>query len=245
MFDAPRPEVEERDVPLSRALQLQCRALAAIPHEFRAVGTWLNYNCAMIPHMDSDTVRQKMLADAKQARLALDAVMPYFDFNSTLPDYHPDAVAWFRACMRRSPGQCRPFVQTAQKLHALQHIVETDPANALPAQREISAFIIDTLAPEIGAVLEILATEMEAQETKRKVWAEHQRRESDTAVSRIQSISQMVRLISLNASVEAARAGDAGKAFGVIAHEVKALSEAIRDSAGKVTKTVHSLTDRL
>ncbi|WP_299146212.1 methyl-accepting chemotaxis protein [uncultured Tateyamaria sp.] len=249
MFDASPAPVEtsadDRDVPLSRALQLQCRALAAVPHEFRAVGTWLNYNCAMIPHLDDDTERQKMLDDAKLARAALDEVMPYFDFNANLPDYHPDAVAWFRDCLRRSPGQCAPFVQTARMLHALQHVVETDPTRSLPAQREISCYIVDTLAPEISAVLDILRQAMEAQEIQRKAWAEQQRREADTAVGRIQSISKMVRLISLNASVEAARAGETGKAFGVIAHEVKALSEAIRESAGKVTTTVHSLTDRL
>ncbi|MEO0391005.1 MAG: methyl-accepting chemotaxis protein [Pseudomonadota bacterium] len=49
----------------------------------------------------------------------------------------------------------------------------------------------------------------------------------------------------MNASVEAARAGAAGKAFAVIAGEVKALSESVDGSAQIATDTLRALTDRL
>ncbi|MEM8577392.1 MAG: methyl-accepting chemotaxis protein [Pseudomonadota bacterium] len=71
------------------------------------------------------------------------------------------------------------------------------------------------------------------------------RRDGDEAVERIRTVSQMVRLISLNASVEAAHAGAAGKSFGIIAGEVKALSEQIEASAQNATDTLRVLTDRL
>ncbi|MEL6450200.1 MAG: methyl-accepting chemotaxis protein [Pseudomonadota bacterium] len=245
MFDAPARDTDQPDMPLSRALQLQCRALAAVPHEFRAVGTWLNYNCAVIPGIENAEERARLFDDMKKARAALDTVMPYFSFDSTLPDFHPDAVAWFRDCLKKSPKQAEPFRRMAQMLRSVQEVVETDTARAAARQRALSAYILKDLAPEIIALLDILDTALEQQERQRQEWAEKMRKEADDAVARIQTISQMVRLISLNASVEASRAGDAGKAFGVIAHEVKALSESIRASAGKVTGTVHALTERL
>lgn len=231
--------------PLSRQLQLQCRALAAIVHEFRAVGTWLNYNCALVPQMDDPEDLERLLADLRDARSALDAVMVYFDSNAELTDFHPDAVVWFRQCLTQAPAGGEPIRKTATLLVALQAKIETDPAAALPLHRETSRYIINHLAPELTALLAILSDALDRQEDQRKRWVQHLRKDADGAVSRIRSISKMVRLISLNASVEAARAGDAGKAFGVIASEVKALSESIQTSAHRVADTVNDLSDRL
>lgn len=51
------------------------------------------------------------------------------------------------------------------------------------------------------------------------------------AVGSISDVSMKVKLISLNASIEAARAGVHGKSFGVIANEIRSLSEDAARSA--------------
>ena len=51
------------------------------------------------------------------------------------------------------------------------------------------------------------------------------------AVGSISDVSMKVKLISLNASIEAARAGAHGKSFGVIANEIRRLSEDAARSA--------------
>ena len=245
MFDSAQSSPAPEAAPLTRQLQLECRALAAVPHEFRAVGTWLNYDCALYSQMDAPEDRERLAADMARARAALDGVLPYFDLDADIPDAAPEALAWFRSCLQRAPQQSDPFRITAQMLFRLQHVVVHEPDAAIAAHRETSTYIINELAPEIAGLLDILDREIAQQETDRVRWAEQLSKEADTAVAQIQSISKMVRLISLNASVEAARAGDAGRAFGVIATEVKAMSEAIQRSAKTVTGTVRDLTERL
>jgi methyl-accepting chemotaxis protein len=53
--------------------------------------------------------------------------------------------------------------------------------------------------------------------------------EIESYIARIQKITRQTSLLSLNATIEASRAGDAGKGFAVVASEVKALSKGIEE----------------
>lgn len=50
-------------------------------------------------------------------------------------------------------------------------------------------------------------------------------REIESIVAVIEGITRQTNLLALNAAIEASRAGEAGKGFGVVADEIKALSE--------------------
>ncbi|MDE7297624.1 MAG: methyl-accepting chemotaxis protein [Lachnospiraceae bacterium] len=61
------------------------------------------------------------------------------------------------------------------------------------------------------------------------------------AVSLIQDIAQQTNLLSLNASIEAARAGDSGRGFAVVAEEIRNLSEGSSKGAEQIAAIVGQL----
>ncbi len=67
--------------------------------------------------------------------------------------------------------------------------------------------------------------------------------EINTILDSIKSIADQTKMLGLNAAIEAARAGDAGRGFGVVATEIRSLSQNSKETAVKILALTNKIQE--
>lgn len=69
--------------------------------------------------------------------------------------------------------------------------------------------------------------------------------EIESITSAVREIAEQTHLLALNASIEAAKAGEAGSGFSVVASEIRKLAERSEESAGQIKSLIEQVRDRI
>ena len=147
----------------------------------------------------------------------------------------------FQQSFRAADGDLSDDLKAA--LRTLREAVDT-VCQKLPADQsdassglleDLKADVEDSLAPAVTSFLSALFDSVVAWE---KASARLAKDVDSSALSQIDTISRKINFIAVNASVEAARVGDVGKGFAVIASEIKELSQQSRVAVEQMRSTV-------
>src|SRR5436190_15862985 len=186
-----------------------------------------------------------MFASFKRNKPDAEAPATAMEPTTNAPDMRAaiDSIGKQASNMGREAAEVRGLLEDTQKVSARQ----AQTLNALAGQ-------VHEITKAQDAISEVSHGSQAAVERARKAVEDVGNgvgaivatlREVSQAANAITKIALQTRLVAFNASVEAKRAGEAGRGFGVVADAVKDLAAKVESSSKEIMSTVGELDSRI
>ncbi len=223
-------------------------ACAAAGKHFRRVplgGMLQDYRLAVESINEAAAEMQRKAEQIEQAKAERLAVADQFERDvQTVLEAMSQSAAQLSDTSRelanaatRSSSECAEAVESAERsVERIRHMA------SLTGEMHEAVNQIDTMAHECSEIAGQAATQVgQATEVMNQLQATSQ--SINSIVDSIMEIAKQTQLLSLNAAIEAARAGTAGAGFAIVATEIQKLSERTREATENAKKDIRDVQE--